>query len=138
MNADFNSRFVQVPVRSEENDLKELAKIFSCFNLQLDSRDPFYEQSRDTVREEDVIEWMNVEAHKEVREAMVEDELEHHLESTDSTVPETVAMRSESEKAVSSIALLSPMSDTSSQFHVIKNIAFNRNVVAAADYLQRA
>lgn len=112
MNTDLNYSFGLVPVRSQKDDLKEFSQIFYCLNIVRDRQDLYFKQMRDTVHEKDVVEWMNVEAHQDLREVMVEDEFEHYLEGTDTTVPETATIGSDSEENFIVTAFLPPMGDT--------------------------
>lgn len=64
--------------------------------------------------------------------------MEHDLESTDTTAPETATMGFESEEHVSIIAPLPPMSDILSQIHALEIIPFSSNAAVSADYLHRA
>lgn len=123
--------------KGESASVVELCAILCQIIVNVDRRDPLYEQTRDSLTSSDVEDWVDVENNSDVMEAQIDDDiLEADISPTLSNKEAPSSDSCDDDQTKSHP--LPPLSSLIKHFTFLENAADHSNVKDAGHFLRKA
>ena len=139
MSDELNGTYGRMKNRSKDDDVKEIIGLISKLQLNIDRRDPFHVQVQESVTEDDVNYWLRLEEQEEIKDALVQDDLnsiDHDDDQTEVHEADNDDNEADEEDAVK--LPLPPRSNLMRLLDQLEETALNSQIDNAIVHLRRA
>lgn len=140
MEADLSASYGRMIDTSHSMDMRAVTVLLGSLFSSLDQRDPLYDQTLESLTEQDVNKWFSIEEDEDVRRAIVEDSLCSMDVGPAEDVPgqDMTAGEDSEEEETNNPARLPTMAQLMEQFRDLEDMAYNSNISDAISYLRVA